>query len=151
MQPKKVALISGLCLSLTLTASARHQKPPEKPKVPTVEQREAVEDAHEGIFANTVDKGIEASRLTEALAGALPASANVGEIARKNFIDDHIFGRMERDGVPHAPLASDAEFFRRAHLDATGLIPSADAVREFVSSEEPDKRDRLIDSLIGDG
>ena len=149
MQPKKVALISGLCLSLTLAVSAREQKPPEKPKVPTVEQREAVEDAHEGIFANTVDKGIEASRLTEALAGALPASANMGEIARKNFIDDHIFGRIERDGVPHAPLASDAEFFRRAHLDATGLIPSADAVREFVSSKEPDKRDRLIDSLIG--
>jgi hypothetical protein len=142
--------MSILCLSVTLTVFAGQQKPPEKPKVPAVQQQpDVVEDAHEGIFANTVDKATEASRLTEAVAGGLPASADVGEIPRKNFIDDQIFGRMEQDGVPHAPLASDGEFFRRAHLDATGLIPTADAVRAFVSSTEPDKRDRLIDSLVG--
>ena len=149
MQPRKVAVFLIFCLSITLTVVAQQQKPPEKPKVPTIEQHDAIEQAHEGIFANAEDKAAEASRLTEALAGTLPASFEVGEIPRKNLVDDHIFGRIERDGIPRSPLASDTEFIRRAYLDATGLIPSPEAVREFVASDAPDKRDSLIDSLIG--
>ncbi|MBI3263985.1 MAG: DUF1549 domain-containing protein, partial [Acidobacteria bacterium] len=67
---------------------------------------------------------------------------------RKNFIDEHIFGKMERDGVLHAPLATDREFFRRAHLDLTGRIPDPRMLQEFVASREPAKRDQLIDRLV---
>jgi hypothetical protein len=34
-------------------------------------------------------------------------------VPQNNFIDKFIFGKMERDGVPHAPLSADTEFFRR--------------------------------------
>ena len=71
MQPWKVAVLSILCLSVTLTVFAEQQKPPEKPKVPTIQQHDAIEKAHEGIFANAEDKASEASRLTEAVAGSL--------------------------------------------------------------------------------
>ena len=56
---------------------------------------------------------------------------------------------MERDGVPHAALSSDTEFFRRIHLDLTGRIPDPQEVREFVASDDPEKRGKLIDTLIG--
>ena len=68
---------------------------------------------------------------------------------RRNYIDEQLFGRMERDGIPHAGLASDEEFLRRAYLDATGLLPEPQKVREFLESRDRDKRDKLIDSLIG--
>ena len=66
-----------------------------------------------------------------------------------NFIDDHIFGKIERDGIPHAPLADDATFFRRIHLDLTGRIPGGADAGSFVANEDPDKRSQLIDRLVG--
>jgi hypothetical protein len=46
-------------------------------------------------------------------------------------------------------LANDEDFIRRVYIDATGLLPMPEAVRESAASKEPDKRDKLIDSLIG--
>ncbi|MDX1983945.1 MAG: DUF1553 domain-containing protein [Bryobacteraceae bacterium] len=87
----------------------------------------------------------QASRLTAEIAGG--ASAKASPVSRRNFIDEHIFGRMEKDRVPHAPLAGDYEFFRRVHLDLTGRLPKPEETRAFASSSDPDKRDRLIDKL----
>jgi hypothetical protein len=88
----------------------------------------------------------EASRLT-ALVATGPAS-KPGRAPRKNLIDEHIFGRMERDGIPHAPLSSDEEFFRRVHLDLIGRIPEPDALENFLASADPEKRDKLVDELV---
>ena len=74
-----------------------------------------------------------------------------GELApRKNFIDDYIFGRMERDGIQPAPAADDQEFVRRVYLDLTGRIPSAEQFRSFIEDSNPAKRDtldRFVDRL----
>ena len=71
-----------------------------------------------------------------------------GEIARKNFVDNHIFDKMQRDGIPHAPLSSDTEFLRRVTLDLTGRLPIPEQVRSFLQDTDPNKRDKVIDSLI---
>lgn len=90
----------------------------------------------------------KAAQLTEQLAGP-SAAAPVRPVPRRNLIDEHIFGKMQRDGIPHAPLATGEEFFRRVHLDLTGRIGTDEALRQFLASEDADKRDKLIDSLIG--
>ncbi|MBI1745417.1 MAG: DUF1553 domain-containing protein [Acidobacteria bacterium] len=72
----------------------------------------------------------------------------LGVIPRRNFIDDFIFDKMDQDGVVPAPLSPDEEFIRRVYLDLTGRIPSSQDVRDFLSSEDPNKRDNLIDALI---
>jgi hypothetical protein len=68
---------------------------------------------------------------------------------RKNFIDDYVFGRMERDGIQPAPLSNDQEFLRRLFLDLTGRIPSPEQVRAFAYDTNPSKRDTIVDALIG--
>ncbi len=55
---------------------------------------------------------------------------------------------MKRDGIRHAPLSSDQEFLRRAYVDATGTLPTADEVRAFVASTDPAKRNKLVDKLV---
>src|SRR5688572_24986822 len=70
-------------------------------------------------------------------------------VLRKNFIDEYIFGRMERDGISPAPISDDQTFLRRVFLDLTGRIPSADQVRGFAYDTNPAKRDVIIDALIG--
>jgi hypothetical protein len=87
-------------------------------------------------------------KLTDQLTRSLPAGVLTGGIRRVNFIDRQIFGKMEKDRIPHAPLASDAEFFRRIHLDLTGRIPSASEVAAFLRDTTPDKRTRVIDRLL---
>lgn len=68
---------------------------------------------------------------------------------RRNFIDEYVFGRMERDGIKSASLSSDEEFLRRVFLDLSGRIPAAEQVAAFVSDTNPAKRDAVIDSLVG--
>ena len=132
--------ISTLVL-FTCALSVSAQQPAQQPTTDDFEQ------AHQGLFAPQEDKAAEASRLTTSFAGqrATPSP----DVSIKNYIDEYIFGRMQRDKVPHAPIASDQEFVRRAYLDATGLLPTPAQVREFVASKDPAKRDKLIDSLIG--
>ena len=105
-------------------------------------------EAHAPLFQPPQSK--DAGALTERVAPSLPASARsaAGNIPRRNFIDHYVFGKMERDGIPHAPLASDYEFLRRVTLDLTGRIPSPDEVRGFTAASDPQKRDKLIDKLL---
>ena len=94
------------------------------------------------------------SQATVTLGNSLAEQSEVAltapqEIPRRNFIDNILFDRMASDNVMSAPLCTDAEFIRRAYLDLTGRIPSADAVTGFLNNQDANKRDALIDSLIG--
>ncbi len=94
----------------------------------------------------TPDRRAELSRLTEQFSGDRIEAAPV---PRNNFIDEHIFSKIEREAAPHAPLADDATFFRRIHLDMTGRLPDPEAAKAFVASADPEKRNKLIDELVG--
>jgi hypothetical protein len=50
--------------------------------------------------------------------------------------------------VEPSPLASDAEFLRRASLDLLGRVPTHDEVEHFLADEASDKRARLVDELL---
>jgi len=141
-----VLMITMLFL-ISLIAFAR--LPQGNPSQQPQPDQDRIEAAH-GKLLSGEDKAKEATRLTEAVAPALPAAAaSTAPVPRKNFVDEFIFGKMERDKIPHAPLAGDEEFLRRAYLDATGLLPSPAEVRSFLKDPDPNKRDKLIDSLIG--
>ena len=49
-----------------------------------------------------------------------------------------------------APLIDDEAFLRRVHLDTIGLPPSLDRAKAFLADASPDKRQRLIDTLLDD-
>ena len=44
--------------------------------------------------------------------------------------------------------ADDVEFLRRVSLDLTGCVPTASRAVEFLDSGDPDKREKLVDSLL---
>ncbi|MCA9079071.1 MAG: DUF1549 domain-containing protein [Planctomycetaceae bacterium] len=50
--------------------------------------------------------------------------------------------------TPFADLIDDETFIRRATLDATGLVPSANQVKKFVADPNPKKRAALVDQLV---
>src|ERR1700728_1543012 len=87
-------------------------------------------------------KGITISALV------LAASLSAAGLPHRNFIDDYVFSKIEKDKVPHAPLSSDAEFLRRVTLDLTGRLPELDVVKKFLADKDPKKRETYIDSLF---
>src|SRR5687767_1310901 len=132
MRLSKIALVAVISALATLTVLAQ-----QNPVTPAQNQ-DPNEKAHADLLIGTADRPVEAGRLTEAVAGALPAAAvSDAPIPRRNYIDEQIFGRMERDRIPHAQLAGDEEFLRRVYVDVTGLLPTPEKVREFVASKDP--------------
>ena len=109
-------------------------------------QTPELEQAHAPLFTPPTQKSKEAAALTATYS---PAKAMaLKPVARVNFIDEHVFGRMQRDRIPHAALAGDEEFARRAWLDATGRIPPPAELNTFLASRGSRKRAQLIDQLL---
>ncbi|MGE0886942.1 MAG: DUF1549 domain-containing protein [Blastocatellales bacterium] len=91
----------------------------------------------------------QVSDLTKEVAAKLPYFATGAKNnGIRNFIDQHLFGAMKRDGVPWARPAGDYEFCRRVYLDLIGRIPTPEQLKAFVESKAAGKRERLIDELI---
>src|SRR5437879_8466604 len=112
-------------LSLVISAQGPQTNPPPSPQV----NQDRIEAAH-GKLLSGEDRAKDASRLTEAVAPVLPDSASsTAPVPRKNFIDEHISGRMERDKIPHASLAGEEEFLRMPYLTENGLRLIHDQVR----------------------
>ncbi len=73
---------------------------------------------------------------------------NYPRIPRSNFIDDHVFAKLEQYHILPSDLSSDQEFIRRICLDLAGTLPPPSRVREFLADKDPDKRRKLIEILL---
>lgn len=80
----------------------------------------------------------------------IPARTNFlwAKPAPANFIDRHIFAKLERMRMNPSELCSDEVFVRRAYLDLLGIIPSGTEAKRFVLDQNPTKRARLINELV---
>jgi len=63
-------------------------------------------------------------------------------------IDRFVGAYMARHKIIPPPPVSDALFARRAYLDAWGLLPSPEQLHAFLDDRSPDKRGRLVKTLL---
>ncbi|MFO0903951.1 MAG: PSD1 and planctomycete cytochrome C domain-containing protein [Pirellulales bacterium] len=63
-------------------------------------------------------------------------------------VDAFLLHAQRQAGVQPRPVASRATLLRRVTLDLTGLPPAADELAEFLSDEEPDALERVVDRLL---
>ncbi len=94
-------------------------------------------------YSNLVAAARIASPMPEPIDPRVFAAAE-----QRGFIDRLVLKKLESLRLPPSPLCSDSEFIRRAFLDATGTLPTADEVQKFLADRSPGKRDRLIDALL---
>src|SRR5438552_15026857 len=144
MRSIHILLAAAMVLGLTIgiVAEMPRQNPPQPAKPPQSDPD--FNGAHKPLFSPE-DKVKEANELTKTVAAGLPNTSSNAPIPHKNFIDDYVFARMERDHIPHAALSTDEEFLRRVYLDAQGCLRSADTVRPFKKDIDCNQRDKLID------
>jgi hypothetical protein len=101
----------------------------------------------EGAVTAWFDSQIVLARLTSPFTHDL-AAAEYASAARRNVIDDKVLAQLQRLKLKPSPKSTDSEFLRRAYLDTIGVLPTPEESRTFLSSKQPDKRDKLIDALL---
>ncbi|QDT09374.1 DUF1549 and DUF1553 domain-containing protein [Planctomycetes bacterium K23_9] len=66
-----------------------------------------------------------------------------------NRLDGLIENKLISEGGTPNDLASDEVFLRRVYLDVAGRIPTLKEATDFLASDAPDRRENLIDELLG--
>lgn len=66
----------------------------------------------------------------------------------QNRIDDLTWNKWEQLRISPSQICDDATFLRRLMVKATGTIPTAEQIREFVADRSPDKRAVAIEAAL---
>ena len=66
------------------------------------------------------------------------------------LVDRHVAAYLKARGAKEPAVVADAQFVRRAYLDAWGLLPTPAQLDAFVADPSPDKRTKLVDVLLSD-
>ncbi len=81
------------------------------------------------------------------LAGQVPEDL-YAKLPRYNFIDEHVWNKLQRLRITPSQPAPDHKFLRRAFIDVIGRIPTTDEARGFLNDKSAAKREKLIDYLL---
>lgn len=68
--------------------------------------------------------------------------------AENNFVDHHVFAKLNQLQILPSELCTDEEFVRRLYLDVIGVLPEPAESQKFLADTDPAKRAKLIDQLI---
>jgi len=71
-----------------------------------------------------------------------------GGLPRNNFIDPHVWSRLQRLNIVPSAVCDDHTFLRRAYTDIIGRIPTSEEVAAFLGDSAGDRRARLVDHLL---
>jgi hypothetical protein len=80
---------------------------------------------------------------------SVPLGAPVAKVPQpRNFIDNLVFEKLKRVGMPPSAVCDDTTFIRRVSIDIAGRLPTDAEAEAFLESTDPAKRDKLIDRLL---
>ncbi|MEM1443324.1 MAG: DUF1549 domain-containing protein, partial [Verrucomicrobiota bacterium] len=69
-------------------------------------------------------------------------------MTENNYIDNLVHDKLHKLRMVPSGVCNDEEFLRRVSLDITGQLPSVDEFNQFVADKAPDKRAKMVDSLL---
>jgi hypothetical protein len=71
------------------------------------------------------------------------------KIPENNYIDTLINAKLAKLRIAPSELCDDETFLRRAYVDIVGLLPAAEEYQRFMGNKAPNKREQLVDELLG--
>jgi hypothetical protein len=66
-----------------------------------------------------------------------------------NYIDELVYAKLKNLRMEPSELCSDEVFLRRVYLDIVGKLPTTDEYDRFMNDGSTDKREKLVDELLG--
>jgi hypothetical protein len=71
------------------------------------------------------------------------------KVAEHNYIDTLINAKLKKLRIVPSELCSDEAFLRRVYVDIIGVLPTPEEYTRFMSDPAPNKREKLVDELLG--
>ena len=96
------------------------------------------------------ESGLSLADLRVKHLARLPKPPAVPVLSAPSFnpIDRFVAAKWREHKFPIPPVCDDGAFVRRAYLDVVGVIPTTEQALAFVADKTPDKRTRLVDTLL---
>ncbi len=91
---------------------------------------------------HTFTEGTQAIVIPANVAYAKP------QLVENNYIDHHVYTKLDKLRILPSELCSDEEFIRRACIDIIGKLPSPEHRAAFLANADPKKREALVDELL---
>jgi hypothetical protein len=107
-------------------------------------QARALQTGETAVMVRTMGRAVAARIL---VAGSR-ADAGYARVPRNNFIDEHVFAKLQKLNIRPSAVSGDSEFLRRVYLDVVGKLPSEEEARAFLGSKEANKRTAVVDRLL---
>jgi hypothetical protein len=81
----------------------------------------------------------------------LPKGLQFGfpNVPENNYIDKLVNNKLKKLRIAPSELCTDEAFLRRVYVDIIGVLPTAEEYARFMASAAPNKRDLLVDELLG--
>ena len=112
---------------------------------------EVSENGHVTVFEQPGDASVMI-RYQDKVAvfmATVPLGAPVEDLPEpKNFIDEHVFTKLQNVGMPPSVNCDDSTFIRRVTIDIAGRLPSLKETSQFLADTDPQKRDKAINRLL---
>src|SRR6185437_7085553 len=70
------------------------------------------------------------------------------DVPEYNYIDTLVDAKLKKLRILPSDLCSDEVFLRRATIDITGTLPTAEEHDQFIADTDPKKREKLVDELL---
>ena len=69
-------------------------------------------------------------------------------LVANNYIDELVYDKLHKLRMTPSELCTDEAFARRSFLDITGLLPEPKELADFLADADPEKRNKLVQSLL---
>jgi len=124
--------------------------PDDTPQASEIADKDKLLNA--ALFSENAEQLLVLRRAMRLAYVSKPASPPQADPDYTNPIDQFILAKWVQANLPEAKqrphLCGDTEFLRRAYLDVIGVIPTIDEAKAFLADTAPNKREKLIDSLL---
>jgi len=101
------------------------------------------------ILRRWIESGAEFKKHWAYVAPQNFPAPNVSQIAwSRNWIDQFILARLEKEKLSPSPDADSVTLIRRLYFDLTGLPPSPETVAAFVADPSEAAYEKLVDELL---
>lgn len=70
------------------------------------------------------------------------------DLPSNNYVDELCYDKFRKLRIVPSELCTDEEFLRRVSIDICGVLPTEEEYVAFMSDTDPNKRAKLVDSLL---
>lgn len=71
------------------------------------------------------------------------------QVPTQNYIDTLVVNKLKKLRIAPSNLCDDEAYLRRVYIDVIGILPTREEHDRFLSDPAPNKREKLVDELLG--